>query len=93
MVANGVVVSWTDAKFAKPTKRAKLTFDRLWTLVDDYLDKHDAAVEAGNRRHTALKNCEPQDVKDAALDRLIATHNARASAFRVLRDAMRSNRE
>ena len=46
--------------------------DDLSLLVDDYLAKHEAAVTAGHHRELAL---------------FIAAHNARAAAFRALRDA------
>jgi hypothetical protein len=61
--------------------------DTLAMLVDDYLAKHDAANAANNRRHQALRECAPPAEKEAALQELIEAHNARAQAFRALRDA------
>ncbi len=60
---------------------------KLEKLVDDYLDKHSACIEAGLRRDVAKKNYEPQKVIDTATDEFIQAHNARAAAFRALAKA------
>jgi hypothetical protein len=56
----------------------------LERLVDDYLDKHEAAKKANTERERALKYAAPQAEKDRTLTNLISAHNARAAALRAL---------
>jgi len=60
---------------------------QLEKLVDDYLAKHEAAVNANNARMLVLRECRSQKEKDAALAALITAHNARTAAFHALRNA------
>lgn len=59
----------------------------LEQLVDDYLIKHDAAIEADRAREAMRK----AGTCDCRLEQLTATlvvaHNARTAAFRALRAA------
>ncbi len=64
-----------------------MTKAELEKLVDDYLAKHEAFLAASLERRLALQYCKPEDVKEAAFKALTDAHNARAAAFRALRDA------
>lgn len=70
-------------------RRLKKTLEQI---VDDYLVKHEACVQAGYRRSRALQEVWPEERKDEALEAFVKAHNDRAEAFRVLCDARQITR-